>query len=112
MATTKETIWSRLIKLAFKTPELKHRPPPDLDANTRVLMMLRDNDPVYNMLLDHAFSEYSNNLLVAMDPREPVERRIRYLDRAAGVGSFLDDIEARRTILRDNWKKQQRLPPE
>jgi hypothetical protein len=83
-----------------------------VDANTRLLERLQENDPTWRCFVDHAFSEFSNNMTIALDPARPTEQRIRYLDRAAGVYAFLEDIETRRQILRAEWANQQRLAQE
>lgn len=105
MPEQRETIFMRLFKSVFRPPTLRERPAPDLDANSLVLARLQDNDPVYRMLIDHALVEFANNLTVALDPRRPAAERVSYMDRAAAVASFLDDIETRREKLRADWKK-------
>lgn len=68
----------------------------DPDKNAGVLRRLPAEDPVYTVVVDHALTTMQNELVAAMDTELPAERRVSHLDAAAGLRTYLLDLEARR----------------
>ena len=95
MAKIKETIWQRALRRVLPR-QMWDRPVINEELNTSRLKRLSAEDPVYQLVMDHAVAFVAGELEGALDVTAPAELRIRRGDRAAGVRAFIEDLEVRR----------------
>lgn len=89
---TVKTVWYRMVETVLPAAWLK-RPAPDVDRNDAVLASIADSDPTLRALQDHAFAQFDQDMTAALDMDKAPGVRISHLDRAAGVASFLTNVE-------------------
>lgn len=70
--------------------------PTNVDANTARLGRIGDDDPTYKAVVDHALAQLANDIAAALDTTANAARRISAADSAAGMLTFLQDLETRR----------------
>jgi len=105
---TEKSYWTRLCERIVRSPQ-EERKAMDADANDRALTQLRDDDPAYRALMDHAFNQVENNMAVAFGTQYSVDERRDFMNRAAGVQAFITAVEDRRAELKEALLEKQRL---
>lgn len=84
------------------------RPAPDETANAATFTRLEETDPVYRLLLDHAFVDAQNALRELMDPNCPDPKLHYWRGHLAASIEFIEGIERRRL----EWRQAQQRKPE
>ena len=88
-------MFNRMLKLLLPG-EWKKRGAANVDRNTDTLARIEDTNPVYRVMMDHAFAQFANDMMDVLDPALPSDRRLAAADSASGLRKFIEDIEARR----------------
>lgn len=94
--------------LARRGAALSERPLPDVEANDHVLANVRDEDPIYRALMDHAFVVFENNNAQSMEITNSPEARLVFSNRAAGVLEFATVVESTRSRLKADQLRRQK----
>jgi hypothetical protein len=81
----------------------------DVEENDRVLVAVREDEPLLRVLMNYAYTHVENNMAVAFDPARSLDDQRDFKNRAAGVAALIGDIESTRIRLREEIVEKQRL---
>lgn len=66
---------------------------PKPETNDLLLARLSENDPLYRALMDHAYAQFENDSLAALQPKLTASEREFLCGRASAMAAYISTIE-------------------
>ena len=96
------------IEAGVEPPTMPPRAPMDESANDRALVDVRDDNPVFKAVMDHAYRDAGGYLHTATDINAPWELRRDALAAFTGIRNLIGNVEYTRARLQEKRVKDQK----